>query len=131
MAYEKLDASDLRTGVAGADHTSNQHKFIIQELKSGVLKTVVAATAGARVDGVLQDNPAVEGQACLIAGSGISKVVAGGPVLPGEYVMTSNAGLAITSAATAYHRVGKALEQAAVSGEKIAVQLGSFGPNVP
>jgi hypothetical protein len=132
MAYDVLDPSDV-CGIipAGADLSTHQFKFVQAERKSGTLSIVLSATAGARVFGVLQDKPTAQGQACLVAGRGISKVVAEGPINAGDYVVASTAGLAITSSTTAHHRVGKALESASLLGDIIAVQLGSYGPQVP
>ncbi len=131
MGYQVLDPSDLITGIAGADLSTKQFFLAQFELKSGALKVVIAATAGQRVDGVLQDKPSADGTACLLAGSGITKVVADGPVLPGEYLMATSAGRACTASATGYYRVGKALEQATVQGDKIAMLLKNYGQNVP
>ncbi len=131
MAYEVLDTDMFGHLLAGADLSTHQFKFVQFELKAGAGKVVLAATAGQRVLGVLQDKPTADGQACVVAGSGISKVVAGGPMLPGEYLATSNAGLAVTTATTASQRVGMALEQATASGQVVAALIRNFGPNVP
>ncbi len=132
MSYDILHASDMiGTIPAGADLSTHQHKFVQAELKSSVLSIVLSATAGARVFGVLQDKPSASGMAANVAFRGISKVKAEGPIVAGDMVVASTAGLAITSSTTAHHRVGRALETASVLGDLIAVQLMPLGPQVP
>jgi hypothetical protein len=131
MAYEVLDTALFGNLLAGADLSTHQFKFVQAELKSGALKVVLAATAGQRVLGVLQDKPTADGNPCVVAGAGISKAVAGGPMLPGEYIATTNAGLAVTTSTTAHERVGMALEQATASGQIVACLVRNFGKNVP
>lgn len=129
MGYQVLDPSDLLTAVAGADLSTHQYKFVGFPDTNG--RVFLAATAGARVHGVLQDKPSAQGQACLVAGSGITKVVAEGPISIGSMVVASTAGLAITSSTTAHHRVGVALEAAAALNDVIALRLLPLGPQVP
>lgn len=128
MAYDNLDPSDLMNGVAGADLSTHQFKFVNLDSNGRVF---LSATAGARLYGVLQDKPSAQGQACIVAGSGISKVVAEGPVTAGSLVVASTAGLAITSSTSIHHRVGQALEAATVLGDLIAVRLLPLGQSVP
>ena len=131
MAYDVLDPSDVMTALAGADLSTKQFYFVNIYNKGGVAKVEVAATAGGRVDGILQDKPSADGMDCLVAGSGISKVVCAGAANPGDLGTCSSAGKAATASATAYQRVGKFLESAAVDGDVVAFKLGSYGPNVP
>lgn len=131
MAYQALDPSDLIGNlVANADLSAKQFYFVQAEKIGTALKVTLAATAGQRVLGVLQNDPAA-GEACLVAGSGISKVVAEGPISVGDFVTASTAGLAITASATGYYRVGQALEAATTLGDIIAVRLANLGQNVP
>lgn len=131
MAYDSLDPSDVDTFVAGADLSAKQFHLVWIEQKAGAAKVVTAATAGQRIDGVLQDKPNADGVACLVAGSGISKVVMGGAASPGDLLTAKNDGRAATASATAYQRIGKALESAAVDGDVIAMLIKNYGPNVP
>lgn len=132
MSYEILHASDMiGTIPAGADLSSHQHKFVQAERVSGTLSIVLSATAGARVFGVLQNNPSAAGREASVAFRGVSKVKAEGPINAGDMVIASTAGLAITSSTTAHHRVGVALESASVLGDLIAVKLDALGPQVP
>lgn len=127
MAFDKLDASDLDTFIAGTDLSMKQHYFVVAEEKSGALKLAVAATAGGRVTGVLQDKPNADGVACLVAGSGVSKVLCGSAVTQGQFLMSSSAGEAVTAVAGAAHYVAKALETG-TAGTKIAAIIGYLGP---
>ncbi len=129
MAYEVLDPSDLMTCVAGATLATKQFHFVGKPDSNG--RVFLSATAGARLYGVLQDKPSAQGMACLVAGSGVSKVVAEGPISIGDMVVASTAGQAITSSTTAHHRVGVALEAATVLGDLIAIRLLPMGPEVP
>lgn len=131
MAYDVLDPSDLITCLAGADLSTKQYYFVNIYNKAGVAKIEVAATAGGRVNGILQDKPNADGVDALVAGSGISKVVAAGPANPGDLGTCTSTGKAATASATAYQRVGKFLETAAVDGDIVAFKLGNYGPNVP
>lgn len=131
MAYEVLDTDLFGNLLAGADLSTHQFKFVQFELTAGVGRVQLAATAGQRVLGVLQDKPSAAGTPALVAGRGISKVVAGGPCLAGEYLATTNAGLAVTTSVTGSQRVAQALETATVSGQVIAALIRNFGPNVP
>ncbi len=128
MAYDVLDPSDLMTCVAGGDLSTKQFHFVNMDSNGRVF---LSATAGARLFGVLQEKPSAQGQACLVAGSGISKVVAEGPVAKGALVVASTAGQAITSSTSIHHRVGQALEEATVLGDLIAIRLLPLGQSVP
>ncbi len=130
MAYELLDTDLFGQLLAGADLSTHQFKFVTFELTAGVGKVQLAATAGARVLGVLQDKP-IAGQPALVAGSGISKVQMGSACNAGDYLVTTSAGLAVTTAATASQRVAQAMETSSGTGQVIAALLRNFGPNVP
>lgn len=128
MAFDVLDPSDLMSTEAGADLSTHQFKAVNLDSNGRVF---LSATAGSRVLGVLQDKPDAQGKAALVAFRGITKMKAEGPISKGDFVVASTAGLAITASATAYHRIGRALEAATVLGDLIAVQLSPLGPQVP
>lgn len=96
------------TFVAGADLSAaaNQYKFV--KLNTTADAVVLAASAGEKVIGVLQDTPA-SGEACEVVIFGITKVAAGGTYNPGTTLTTTAAGLADT-ATTGNERLGQAIE---------------------
>ena len=82
----------------------------------------VAATSGAQIAGVLQNDPEVQGEAATIVQTGITKAKAGAAVAQGAEVMSDADGEVIT--ATSGNRVvGTALQAAAIADEIIAVLL--------
>lgn len=121
MAWEKVGPT-LPGMVAGADLTAGQHLFVVVN-SSG---KIVAAGAGAAVDGVLQNNPAAD-QAATVWGVGsVSKVVAGAAVSQGAQVTPNASGQAVTAASGNYI-AGRALQAATGAGQKIPVWVTSPG----
>lgn len=106
------------TFIAGADLTTKQYTFVI-ETAAGE-RTVNTPAAGAKVDGVLLNDPRL-GTAAAVAVFGRCKVKAGGTIAVGAEVATDANGLAVTAATTAI-RLGKATE-AAVAGQIITIDF--------
>src|SRR5687768_2741480 len=82
--------------VAGADLSAHQFKFV--KLSGTGLQVVVCSAAGENAFGVLQDKPDAQGKAASVATLGVSKVVAGGAIAPGDLVTTDAQGRAIAAA---------------------------------
>ena len=107
---------------ASADLSAEQFTFMVADANGE------AAQAGAGVDaiGVLQNDPAAQGEAANLQAFGVSKVVAGAAVAAGAQVMSDATGRAITATAT-NNVVGVALEAAANADEIIAVLVSPGG----
>jgi hypothetical protein len=121
MAFElpKLVIPGL---VAGADLSSAQFLFgYIDNLG----KVQVNTTLGGICDGVIQDKPVAD-QAVELAPAGVSKVVAGGVVNPGDLVGSDATGKAILAASGTVFR-GRALTGSSGANELISVFLGITG----
>jgi hypothetical protein len=108
--------------VASADLSASQFLFMNISSTGAALNT----TAGAMVDGVLQNKPDALNKPATVAYSGVSKVIAGAAVAKGARVMSNTAGKAITGTATNIG-VGRALEAASADGDAIAVLLDTKG----
>lgn len=123
MAYE-IPGLKLGTLLAAADLSDAQYRFVT--ITSGEIAQ--NDTAGALVDGVLQNHPGSGESATVVVLSGglVSKVVAGAAIADGAEVMSDNEGRAVTATAT-NAKVGKALAAASAAGEIIPVLLGYRG----
>lgn len=104
---------------ASTDLSSNQFNAVVVN-GSGQL---AVAGAGVAIDGVLQDDPDLQGRSGAVVDRGISKVVAGAAVAQGALVMSNGSGRAIT-ATSGNFVIGRALEAAGSDGEVISVHLG-------
>ncbi|CAB4176272.1 hypothetical protein UFOVP978_21 [uncultured Caudovirales phage] len=102
---------------ASADLSTKQHYFVSLNSAGNIAVT----GAGADLVGVLQDKPSALGQSSQVRVLGISKVVAGGTILPGALVASTSTGTALTAVAT-NTVAGRALTNAA-SGELVSVLL--------
>lgn len=105
---------------ASADLSSSQHCMVAL---SGA-KTVALPSAGARVDGVLYNDP-VAGAAADVR-DGIVRVQCAGNITAGAYITTDAAGKAVTATTTGHTRNGIALE-AGAAGRYIQVKRGYYG----
>lgn len=91
MAFEEALKSVTRE--AAADLSTRQYRFV-QIDSDG--RAALSGTAG-RPDGVLQDKPSAAGQACAMAISGVSKVVAGAAIDEGVEVTSDSQGRAVAA----------------------------------
>jgi len=96
MAYEG-NLSTIPGLVAAGDLSSDQYKFV-KMTASDVAKNT---TAGAAVDGVLQNAPAAAGRAATVADGGVTKLYAGDTIAKGNLIMSDANGKGIPAAALA------------------------------
>ena len=110
-----------QTFVAGADLSARQYTLVTCNgvTADGENRTVVSPAVGAKVDGVLINNPG-NTRAATVVVFGRTKVKAGGAIPAGAEVQTNANGQVI--AATTGIRVGKALE-AAVANQIITIDF--------
>ncbi len=110
-----------QTFVAGADLSAKQYTFVTCNgvTADGENRTVVSPAVGAKVDGVVINNPG-NTRAATVVVFGRTKVKAANAIAAGAEVQTNASGLAV--AATTGIRVGKALE-AAVAGQIITIDF--------
>ena len=110
-----------QTFVAGADLSAKQYTFVTCNgvTADGENRTVVSPAVGAKVDGVVINNPG-NTRAATVVVFGRTKVKAGGTIPAGAEVQTNANGQVI--AATTGIRVGKALE-AAVANQIITIDF--------
>lgn len=106
---------------AGGDLSSNQYYLV----KRSGGNLAVASTAGERVLGVLQDDPAASGRVGVVRVAGLSKVELGGTVSQDDLLVTDASGKAVAVGATGGHVIGIA-NKAGVNGDIGEVLL--FGP---
>ena len=98
------------TGIAGADLSTAQYKFV----KLAADGEYDLSSDGAQAEGVAQNDPAAQGRALAVATAGIVKVVVGtGGLTAGDDVASGAAGVAIT-AASGDAILGVALDDATV-----------------
>lgn len=119
MATSK-DLFDLSVP-AGSDLSAKQ--FFLMKRSGGNLAT--CDTAGERIFGVLQDDPAASGRVGLVRIAGLSKVELGGTVSQDDLLVTDASGKAVAVGNTGGHVIGVA-NKAGVSGDIGEVLL--FGP---
>ena len=108
MALEEVLTS-ITLPVA-TDYSAKQY-YCMDVNTSG--QAVLVAAAGARVVGVLQNNPDTAGYAGTVAIEGCTKVVAGAAITAGAILMSDTDGTVITATGTDAITVGIALETAA------------------
>mgnify|MGYP003435484830 FL=1 len=110
-----------QTFVAGADLSGKQYTLVTCNgvTADGENRTVVTPAVGAKVDGVVINNPG-NARAATVVVFGRTKVKAGGAIPAGAEVQTNANGQVI--AATTGIRVGKALE-AAVANQIITIDF--------
>ena len=110
-----------QTFVAGADLSTKQYTLVTCNgvTADGENRTVVSPAIGAKVDGVVINNPKNTHAATVVV-FGRTKVKAGGAIPAGAEVQTNANGQVI--AATTGIRVGKALE-AAVANQIITIDF--------
>jgi hypothetical protein len=123
MAYDNR-GTNLPGIVAAADYSAAQHRFVAIN-SSG--KAALCA-AGARVDAVLDNNPAAD-QACSLMGPGsVSKVEASAAIAFGAEVASAADGKAVTaSEASGDYVAGVAVTAAAGAGALVSVWLPFHG----
>ena len=111
-----------QTFVAGADLSGKQYTFVTCNgvTADGENRTVVTPAVGAKVDGVVINNPRNTHAATVVV-FGRTKVKAGGPIAAGAEVQTNASGQ-VVAATGAGIRVGKALE-AAVANQIITIDF--------
>ena len=110
-----------QTFVAGADLSAKQYTLVTCNgvTADGENRTVITPAVGAKVDGVVTNNPKNTHAATVVV-FGRTKVKAGGPIAAGAEVQTNANGQVV--AATTGIRVGKALE-AAVANQIITIDF--------
>lgn len=108
MAYEEslrsitLNADDtlaVYTGVPGAlgspsPHYGNQYRFV---KLTGARQAGLATAAADTIIGVMQSKPQVEGQEATVSIRGISNVMSGGALSPGDFVTVDGSGRAVST----------------------------------
>ena len=111
-----------QTFVAGADLSGKQYTFVTCNgvTADGENRTVITPAVGAKVDGVVINNPKNTHAATVVV-FGRTKVKAGGAIPAGAEVQT-NANGQVIAATGAGIRVGKALE-AAVANQIITIDF--------
>lgn len=111
-----------QTFVAGADLSNRQYTLVTCNgvTADGENRTVVSPAVGAKVDGVVINNPKNTYAATVVV-FGRTKVKAGGAIVAGAEVQTNANGQVITATGTGI-RVGKALE-AAVANQIITIDF--------
>ena len=111
-----------QTFVAGADLSGKQYTFVTCNgvTADGENRTVVSPAIGAKVDGVVINNPKNTHAATVVV-FGRTKVKAGGAIPAGAEVQTNANGQVITATGAGI-RVGKALE-AAVANQIITIDF--------
>ena len=115
MAYDHVGLPSF-TMEAGQDLSTHQYKFV----KIATDGQVDPAGAGLDIDGVVQNDPSVAGQAATIQRYGITKVIAGDTLTVGMRVKSDSVGRAIDAGSG--DSIGKVLVAAAV-GERATVLL--------
>ena len=108
--------------VAGADLCRKQYARVTCNgvTADGENRTVVTPAVGAKVDGVVINNPG-NARAATVVVFGRTKVKAGGPIAAGAEVQTNASGQVVAATGTNI-RVGKALE-AAVANQIITIDF--------
>jgi phosphoheptose isomerase len=107
---------------AAADYSSSQYYLVAQNTSNG--RATKVSTAGAKVLGVLQDDPSAAAQHCVVRLGGVSKCVAGAAVSIGDALVADSSGRCITATANNQYVFGRALEAATAAGDIISVALG-------
>ncbi len=115
MSIEQNVVTIART--AGADLSAKQYCFVEQS-SAGTI--TVCNTAGENALGVLQNDP-TSGQTGSVACNGVTKVLAGATIVPGDQLSTSAAGKAIVATST-YVIQGEAISGGA-DGEIISMLI--------
>jgi hypothetical protein len=117
MAYENR-GTNLPGIVAAADYSAAPHRFV--SINNAAKAALVAA--GARIDGVMENNPVAD-QAVSIMGPGsVAKVEASAAIALGADVASAADGKAVTAASGNYI-AGRALTVAGAAGELVSVWL--------
>lgn len=117
MSYSNR-GSNLPGIVAGADLSAAQHRFVSI---NGSGKADLTA-AGARVDAVVENNPALDVAASLMGPGSVAKVEASAAIALGASVASAANGQAVTAASTNFI-AGVCVEAAGASGELCSVWL--------
>ena len=117
-----------RSYVANADLTTAQYKLV--KIVAGSVPTIGLCTAATDTPiGVLQNNPNV-GEAATVAVIGLSKVVAGGILAPGDLIgvdATSRAVKLTLPAATSFI-IGQVEQAAAAAGQVASAVINAAAP---
>lgn len=128
MAYEV--PSLMITVEAGSDLSSDQFKIVA--LASDGQIDVVTTTSTLPVLGVLQNKPSAAGKAAEVMTSGVSKMIAGETIAPGEFVCPSSVTAGrVDDADTATDRIIGTALTGGDAGELISVLLHSSGAQLP
>ena len=110
------------TMVAGADLSSSQYRFV----KLAADNECDVATDGVQAEGVLQNNPVADGEAC-VALSGVVKVIVGTGGLTAADNVASDANGAAITAASGDAILGVAMEDTAAGGiGRVLLNRGGF-----
>lgn len=101
------ESAQVITIEAGADLSSDQHKFVVIASDGQV---DLVGSAGADADGVLMNKPSAAGRDALVQFGGVAKVIVGsGGLTAGNKVQSDASGLAIV-ASSSDHVLGKVLK---------------------
>lgn len=113
--------------IAAADYSSNQFYCMTQNTSNG--RATLAATRGAKVIGVLNDDPDAAGVACSVRVLGVAKVVAGAAISYDDELTVDASGRAIPATQDSDYVWGRALASASAAGEVIPafVTIGGIG----
>lgn len=117
-----ITAPDL---LAGADLSSSQYKVVKPASTAG--EVIAGAAATDKIIGVLQNAPA-DGEAALVAVSGVVKALAEASVAAGDHITTSTTGRVKTTTTGNNHVLGVALKASAAAGDiiPIVITLGNY-----
>ena len=113
---------------ADADLDTTSYQFYIACIDSTDYTIKVASDADSTTEppiGVIYDKPTAKWQPCLVAYSGIARVMAGGVIAAGDAVTCNASGLAIATTTAGDKCIGRAVSVGA-SGAIVFVLMGMF-----
>ena len=117
MSYSNR-GSNLPGIVAGADLSAAQHRFVSIDATGRAVLT----GAGARIDGALENNPALDVPASIMGPGSVAKIEASAAIAVGASVAAAANGQGVTAAAGNYI-AGVCVEAAGQAGELCSVFL--------
>lgn len=115
------------TGVAGTPGAASPHfgkaQYRFVKITGAKQCGLALAADSKKVVGVCQGKPQVTGEAATVSIRGVSRVLAGGPFNPGDYVKPDSTGRAIAGNVDGSDSVGVAVEGATTANELTSVLL--------
>lgn len=116
------------TREAAADLSTKQFTFV--KLNSSGQAAAVSGTTDDPI-GVLQNDPSAAGRAAEIMVAGVSEVIAGGALTPGNIVSTDASGRAVAvtpGTDTTRYSVGRVLIGCSNAGERATIAFNAMSP---